>query len=184
MRMGRLIDDLLAFSRLGRNPIARSTIDMAALVRSVFDDLQAKENSREVELTIQALPPARADRAMIEQVWVNLLSNALKYSSTRPKTMIEIGGRNGGNAPVYFVKDNGVGFDMQYAHKLFGVFQRLHNSAKFEGSGVGLALVDRIVRRHGGCVWAEATEDSGATFYFSLPDLTEAPAQDRVARGP
>jgi light-regulated signal transduction histidine kinase (bacteriophytochrome) len=164
IRLGRLIDDQLAFARLGRRPIARNQIDMTALVRLVFDELHTREPDRLVQLTIGELPPARADRAMIEQVWVNLLSNALKYSSRQPWSVIEVGAE----ASVYFVKDNGVGFDMQHAGKLFGVFQRLH-SDDFEGTGVGLAVVDRIVRRHGGRVWARSAVDAGATFYFSLP---------------
>ncbi|PJZ69725.1 hypothetical protein CH373_11230 [Leptospira perolatii] len=176
-KMSRLIDDILTFSRLGRNPISKSDIDMSAIVRNVFDELHGQQGGREIELRMEPLPLAKADRAMIQQVWTNLLSNALKYSSMKPKTIIEVGSRIGDDEPIYYVKDNGVGFDMKYADKLFGVFQRLHGSERFEGTGVGLALVDTIVRRHGGKVWADAKVDDGATFYFSLPaheDISDA----------
>jgi light-regulated signal transduction histidine kinase (bacteriophytochrome) len=122
-----------------------------------------------VEWDLKPLPATRADRALMHQVWVNLLDNALKFTRPREASVIEVGCRSAGDEDVYYVKDNGVGFDAQYAHKLFGVFQRLHRYEEFEGTGVGLALVQRIVQRHGGRVWAEGQVDGGATFYFSLP---------------
>ncbi len=167
-RMGQLIDDLLAFSRLARAPIAVSDVPMDDLVRSVWAEVAA-ESDRNVEFRVQPLPPARADRAMVRQVWLNLLSNALKFTRPRPVAVIEVGGRVEGEEAVYYVRDNGVGFDMRYADKLFGVFQRLHRADEFEGTGVGLAIVQRVVRRHGGRVWAEGKVDGGATFYFTLP---------------
>lgn len=168
-QMGRLIDDLLAFSRLARASMAVSEVDMDALVRNVWAEVVAAEPGRTVDLRVQSLPPARADRAMVRQVWANLLSNALKFTRPRPVAVIEVGGRVEGDEAVYYVRDNGVGFDMRYADKLFGVFQRLHRVDEFEGTGVGLAIVRRVVHRHGGRVWAEGQVDGGATFYFTLP---------------
>ena len=170
-RMGRLIDDLLAFSRLGRQQIAPVPIDMHALAQAVFDELAAHEPERTLRLDLHPLPAARGTQAMIRQVWVNLLSNAIKFTKEREAGEIEIGARNGGDGErPYFVKDNGAGFDMRYAGKLFGVFQRLHNQQEFSGTGVGLALVQRIVQRHGGRAWAEAELENGATFYFTIPN--------------
>jgi signal transduction histidine kinase len=180
-RMGQLIDDLLAFSRLGTREVARSSFDMTALVRAALEDVQAQNRGREVQLSLRDLPPAYADRAMVGQVWANLLSNAFKFTSRRAVAHIEIGARTDGPTPVYFMHDDGIGFDMQYADKLFGVFQRLHSGDEFEGTGVGLALVKRIVERHGGRVWAEAAVDHGATFYFTLPP-TSAEEQPNGAR--
>lgn len=167
--MGRLIDDLLAFSRLGRKPIERSQIDMKELVRDVFAQLSSADPAVARRLNLRPLHVAHGDPAMVRQVFVNLLSNAAKYSRARNPALIEVGGysRNGEN--VYFVKDNGVGFDMNYANKLFGVFQRLHSAEEFEGTGVGLAIVQRIIHQHGGRVWAEGKLNEGATFYFTLP---------------
>jgi len=170
VRMGRLIDDLLAFSRLGRQPIQREPVDMEALARTVFAELIEREPERTVRLTLDPLEPARGDPAMIRQVWTNLLSNAIKYTGTRPVAEIRIGSRLVDGEVTYFVQDNGVGFAMQQAKKLFGVFQRLHTSAEFEGTGVGLALVQRILSRHGGRIWFDAQVDAGATFYFTLPN--------------
>jgi light-regulated signal transduction histidine kinase (bacteriophytochrome) len=168
-RMGQLIDDLLAFSRLGRQAMRKTTTDMTALARQVFDDLRREEPEREVDLRLAILPPAEADPALLRQVWANLLSNALKFTRGRGPAEIEVSGLVQGDEVAYYVKDNGVGFDMQYAGKLFGVFQRLHGQDEFEGTGVGLALVQRIIHRHGGRVWAEAQVDEGATFHFALP---------------
>jgi light-regulated signal transduction histidine kinase (bacteriophytochrome) len=165
-RMGRLIDDLLAFSRLGRREPAKQTLDMRSLAREVADEL-GKGSVARVELA--ELPPAQADVSLIRQVWANLIGNALKYSSKREAPRVEIGGREDGAENVYWVRDNGVGFDMRYAAKLFGVFQRLHRADEFEGTGVGLAIVQRVVSRHGGRVWAESTPGEGACFHFSLP---------------
>jgi signal transduction histidine kinase len=170
-RMGQLIDDLLAFARLGRTPVRRARTDMAALVRAVFAELVVDEAARErIELRVGDLPLASADPALMRQVWTNLLTNAIKYTARRERAVVEVtGGREDGRV-VYRVRDNGVGFDMQHAGQLFGVFQRLHAEREFEGTGVGLALVKRIATRHGGDVWAEGRVDEGATFGFWLPD--------------
>jgi signal transduction histidine kinase len=166
--MGQLIDDLLTFSRLGRMELRKQPVATADLVRQVLADLQAEQSGRQVEITLGDLPPCRAEPSLLRQVFVNLLHNALKYSRNREVARIEVGCRECDGEQVYFVKDNGVGFDMQYAQKLFGVFQRLHRAEEYEGTGVGLAIVQRIVDRHGGRVWAEAALDQGATFYFTL----------------
>lgn len=172
-RMGRLIDDLLAFSRLGRQQIERVPIDMGALAKEVFDELLAMDRTRKVTLTLHELPAVRGSAPMIRQVWVNLIGNAIKFTNGREFGEVEIGTQAGdGGAVVFFVKDNGAGFDMQYAGKLFGVFQRLHSQQEFPGTGVGLALVQRIVQRHGGRIWAEAELDKGAAFFFTIPNPT------------
>jgi len=169
-RMGQLIDDLLAFSRLGRKEIASARVDMTELARLVADELRRGEGDRNgLELRIDSLVPAHGDRALLRQVLGNLLQNALKFTRGRPDTRIEVGSRPDGKETVYFVKDNGAGFDARYVDKLFGVFQRLHSAEEFDGTGVGLAIVKRIVQRHGGRVWAEGKLNEGATFYFSLP---------------
>jgi PAS domain S-box-containing protein len=168
-QMGHLIDDLLAFSRLSRQPVNKQAIDTAALVRQALDSLSSEQAGRQVDLSIGDLPPCQGDPALLQQVWINLLSNALKFTRQREMARIEIGCQtNADGEPVYFVKDNGTGFDMQYAGKLFGVFQRLHRAEEYEGTGVGLAIVQRIVHRHGGRVWAEAEPGQGATFYFTI----------------
>jgi signal transduction histidine kinase len=168
-QMGRLVDDLLIFSRLSRQPLKRETIDTAELVRQVVEDLRAEMDGRQVALRIGGMPASHGDAALLKQVWANLLSNALKYTSKRSAATIEVDSLNAPDGePIYFVRDNGVGFDMQYAHKLFGVFQRLHRAEEYSGTGVGLAIVQRIVQRHGGRVWAEARPDEGATFFFTL----------------
>ena len=169
-QMARLIDDLLAFSRLGRQTLEPQEIDMHGLARVVFDELAALEPGRELRLALAPLPPVRGSEAMLRQVWVNLLSNALKFTSGCAVAQIEIGTRDDADGGVvYFVKDNGAGFDMRYADKLFGVFQRLHTQEEFTGTGVGLALVQRIVARHGGRIWAEAEVGRGAAFFFTIP---------------
>ena len=168
-QMGQLIDGLLAFSRLGRQPLDKQPIDTAGLVRQVLDSLSSEQAGRQVEISLDELPVCQGDPTLLRQVWVNLLSNALKFTRGREVARIEIGSMAGQDGePVYFVKDNGVGFDMQYADKLFGVFQRLHRAEEYEGTGVGLAIVQRIVHRHGGRVWAESEPGAGATFYFAL----------------
>ena len=167
-RMGELIDDLLAFSRLGRGSMNRRTVDIDQLVRDALDELSPQHEGRPVEFAIGNLPCCHGDPALLKQAWVNLLSNAIKYSRGRTPAVIEIGCRREQDEDVYFVRDNGAGFDMAYAGKLFGVFQRLHRADQFEGSGVGLAIVQRIVQRHGGRVWADAEEDRGAAFHFTL----------------
>jgi len=167
-KMGKLIDDILAFSRAGRSEIERSSIDMKQLVAAVWQELD--KSGRNVQLDIHDLPSASGDPVMIRQVIYNLLANAVKFTQRREQASIEIGGHVDGNETVYFVKDNGAGFDMQYADKLFGVFQRLHGADEFEGTGIGLAIVKRIINKHGGRVWAEGREGWGATLYFALPE--------------
>jgi len=167
-RMGDLIDDLLSFSRLSRQPLTREAIDSVALVRSVADELSAEQPARTVELVIGELPVARGDFGLIRQVWMNLLANAYKYTGRSAHPRIEVGATTRNNEVVFHVRDNGTGFDMRYVGKLFGVFQRLHRVDEFPGTGVGLAIVQRIVHRHGGRVWAEGEVDRGATFFFTL----------------
>jgi two-component system sensor kinase len=167
--MGHLIDDLLAFSRLGRKEIKTSEIDMGILVEEVFEQIQVGETDRTARLNIDSLPPSKGDRSLIREVYVNLLTNAIKFAKSGETPVIEISGTVNGDENFYSVKDNGVGFDMKYADKLFQVFQRLHSAEEYEGTGIGLALIQRIIHRHGGRVWAEGKVDEGATFYFSLP---------------
>ncbi|MEO8157467.1 MAG: PAS domain-containing protein [Betaproteobacteria bacterium] len=172
-RMGILIDDLLAFSRLGRQPLSREWMDMKLLATSALAEVQAAGFGGNARAVIHDLPRAHADPVLLKQVWINLLSNAVKYSSTKSEPHIEVGfiaPKNADDQATYFVKDNGVGFDMRYYDRLFGVFQRLHRVDEFSGTGVGLAIVHRLIARHGGRVWAEAELDQGATFYFTLPE--------------
>jgi signal transduction histidine kinase len=165
-QMGQLIDDLLTFSRLSRQPLKRQSVNPADLARQALQELRSEQDGRRVRVSIGDLPPCQADPALLKQVFVNFLSNALKFTRRREDAQIEVGSLNSSGEPVYYVQDNGVGFDMKYADKLFGVFQRLHRAEDYEGTGVGLAIVQRIVHRHGGRVWAEA--DKGATFYFTV----------------
>ena len=169
-QMSELINNLLAFSRLGRQALSRQTIDLDRLCREVFQELEAERDGRRVELRLQPLRPADGDPALLRVVFVNLLSNALKYTRPREVAVIEVGMAEDkeGSAPVFFVRDNGVGFDMHDADKLFGVFQRLHHAHEFEGTGVGLATVRRIIDRHGGRIWVNAIPNVGATFFFTL----------------
>ncbi len=167
-KMGRLIDDLLAFVQLTRQPLRRSAVDMRSLVRTCLDELSEERQSRAVEVTVAELPDAQADAALVKRVWLNLISNALKYTRKRPDASVRIGSRPEAAEVAYYVSDNGVGFDMEYVDKLFGVFQRLHRSEDYEGTGVGLAIVAHIVQRHGGRVWTHAEPGRGATFYFTL----------------
>jgi PAS domain S-box-containing protein len=167
-RMGRLIDDILKFSRTSRLEMTFTEIDMEKLAHEVVEELQPADGKLQVE--IEPIPPATVDRAMMRQVFVNLLSNAIKFSSSRESARIKVGGSIEGDEAVYFVRDNGAGFDMQYADKLFGVFQRLHAMNEFEGTGIGLAIVKRIITRHGGRVWAEGKVNEGATIYFVVPN--------------
>jgi len=169
-RMGQLIDDLLAFSRLGRQPLARQTVDSATLVREVIDEVRGDSRA---SIEVGELQSTPGDRALLKQVWVNLISNALKYSSKAAAPRVEIGSQVEGEETVYCVRDNGAGFDMRYAAKLFGVFQRLHSNDEFPGTGVGLAIVQRVVARHGGRVWAEGKPGAGASFFFSLPQAAQ-----------
>ena len=167
--MGQLIDDLLAFSRLGKKELVRTYVDMQLLATSVVNELLQSELEKDYKITIGLLPAAEAEQGMIKQTLINLVSNAIKYSSKKANPEIEIGAVDEEVRTIYYVKDNGVGFDMKYVGKLFGVFQRLHSQEEFEGTGVGLALVKRIIDKHKGEVWAEGQENIGATFYFSLP---------------
>jgi len=167
-RMGALIDALLGLARLGRQEVNKREVDTARLVRETLAELGSPWPDRRVEVRIGELPVCAGDPALLKQVWVNLLSNALKYTRKRERAEIEIGCVAGAGTATFFVRDNGTGFDPRYAEKLFGVFQRLHRVEDYEGTGVGLAIVQRIVTRHGGRVWAEAAVDCGATFYFTL----------------
>lgn len=169
VRMGRLIDDLLAFSRLNRREMSSYRIDMQTLAASVFDELTAGEDRKRIEFRLMEIPSAVGDAGMMRQVWVNLFENAIKFTSRQKRAVIEVGGARDGDENIYFVRDNGMGFEMEYVDKLFGVFQRLHSDGEFEGTGVGLAIVQRVVHRHGGHVWAEGEVDKGATFHFALP---------------
>ena len=165
-RMGELIDDLLTFSRIARSPVARQPVDLTAIARAAADEAMAAAG-RPIELAIEPLPPPWGEPALLKQVYVNLLSNAVKFTARTERPRITIGATANGET-IYFVRDNGAGFDERYVDKLFGVFQRLHSAREFEGTGVGLALVERIVSRHGGRVWAEGKVNEGATFYFTL----------------
>jgi light-regulated signal transduction histidine kinase (bacteriophytochrome) len=167
-RMGTLIDDLLTFSRLSRLPLHKQTVDTAKLVRDSLDELDSERQGRKIDMCISELPRCHGDPALLKQVWMNLLSNALKYTRKRATAVVEAGCHSDNGEDIYFVRDNGTGFDMQYVDKLFGVFQRLHRADEFEGTGVGLAIVQRVVHRHGGRIWVEAAVDRGATFYFTL----------------
>ncbi len=169
VRLGALIDDLLAFSRLARQPIEKEPIDMVALVRDVLAEETGRTGSFSATIEVAALPPAHGDRALLRHVWFNLISNALKFSSRRERPQITIGGEVAGGYATYRIRDNGIGFDMHYAGKLFGVFARLHREDEFPGTGVGLAIVRRIVERHGGSVLAYGAPDAGATFTITLP---------------
>jgi light-regulated signal transduction histidine kinase (bacteriophytochrome) len=171
-RMGALIDDLLAFARLNRQEMSKRPIDTGKLVRSTLDELGFPWPNRSVEVRVGDLPTSSGDPVLLKQVWMNLLSNALKYTGKREKAALEIGCVKTNGADTFFVRDNGTGFDMRYANKLFGVFQRLHRVEDYEGTGVGLAIVQRIIHRHGGRVWADAAVDHGATFYFTLEKET------------
>jgi light-regulated signal transduction histidine kinase (bacteriophytochrome) len=169
-RMGTLIDDLLAFSRLGRKAVMRSDVDMRELAHATFERLMhGDETRRRIDLRLGSMPRAYCDASLFEQVWGNLISNAIKFSSKKESPVIEIGGISEQTEHVYFVRDNGAGFEAAYRERLFGVFQRLHHDHEFPGTGVGLALVHRIVTRHGGRVWADGEQGRGATFYFTVP---------------
>jgi len=181
-RMGQLIDDLLQFSRVGRTEMRNSPVDMTILAQSVLGELLASCKERKFETAMGPLPRTRGDANLLRQVLINLIGNAVKYTRPRDVARIEIGSGVGASGAFYFIRDNGVGFNMDHASKLFGVFRRLHSNEEFEGTGVGLALVQRIIERHGGRVWAEATLDEGATFFFTLPQAEE-PRELRGDRG-
>ena len=172
--MSQLISDILDFSRMSRREIAAETVDMTELAREVYEEVRgAAPAERNIVLHMASLPPASGDRAMLRQVWVNLISNAVKFTSPQPEALVEVGSSAAGGESTYWVKDNGVGFDMRYSDKLFGVFQRLHAADEFEGTGIGLAIVKRVVTRHGGRVWAESELGKGTTLYFTLPATKE-----------
>ena len=168
-KMSVLIDDLLSFSKVLKSSIAISEINMGMLVKEVWPEIQAANTERELELKITDMLPGRGDPTLLRQVLVNLISNAVKFTKTRKPGIIEVGCYSKNGNVVYCIKDNGVGFDMAYYDKLFGVFQRLHSYEEYEGTGLGLAIVHRIIVRHGGRIWAEGQVDKGATFYFTLP---------------
>jgi signal transduction histidine kinase len=166
---GRLVDDLLIFCKYTRQPVERQPVNVSVIVRQVLEDMSEEREGRDVEIRMGALPDCIGDPSLLRQVWFNLLSNAHKFTRKREHAIIEIGCQEQPTELVYFVQDNGAGFDMQHAAHLFGVFKRLHHQEEFDGTGVGLSLTDRIIRRHGGRIWAEAAVDKGATFYFTLP---------------
>jgi light-regulated signal transduction histidine kinase (bacteriophytochrome) len=183
-RMGVLIDDLLAFSRMSRTDMHRTSVDLNALVHDTIAEASREADHREIEWVVAPLPAVQADRAMLRLAVLNLLANAVKYTRQQPHARVEIG--NGGSQDGFvelFVRDNGVGFDMQYADKLFGVFQRLHRADEFEGTGIGLATVRRVVHRHGGRAWADATPNAGATFFVTLPLDNQQPSTTEGASG-
>ncbi|HQJ20602.1 MAG TPA: ATP-binding protein [Bacteroidales bacterium] len=169
IRMGTLIDDLLAFSRVGRTELLNTKVDMTYLAKTAFNELTTPEERERIDFSISDLHFVYGDVPALKQVWTNLISNAIKYSSKRERAVINVGSVQNDKENIYFINDNGAGFDMKYAGKLFGMFQRLHNQKDFEGNGVGLAIVKRIISRHNGRVWAESEVNKGATFYFSIP---------------
>ena len=168
-KMGQLISDILAFSRAGRQEMSVAEVDMESLAGAALDGLQQATAGRNLTVDIKRLPPACGDLSMLQQVWINLLGNAIKFTRPKAAARIEVGGTAEGSELVYYVKDNGAGFNMQYVDKLFGAFQRLHRADEFEGTGIGLAIVKRIIAKHGGRVWAEGKVGEGATVYFALP---------------
>jgi light-regulated signal transduction histidine kinase (bacteriophytochrome) len=170
--MSALIDDLLAFSRLIRTQLKRQKVNTRKLVEKVIEELTRDQHGRKIDMNTGDIPPCYGDATLLKQVWINLLSNALKYTRRRERAVIEIGSTSHNEEDVYFVRDNGTGFDMRHANHVFGVFQRLHHAEEYEGTGVGLAIVERIVHRHGGRVWANATEGEGATFHFTVGRAT------------
>ncbi len=172
-RMHSLIDDLLGLARLGRMQIRKSVVNLTIMSRQVFEQLRAEAPKRNLQLILGDLPPAWGDQSLLYQVMQNLLGNAVKFTSSRETAVIEVGGRTEGEENVYYVKDNGAGFDERYGSNLFRPFQRLHICAEFEGTGIGLTIVQRIILRHGGRVWSKGKIDQGATFYFTLPKNEE-----------
>ena len=168
-RMARLIEDLLAFARFTRHPLNRQLVDMASLTRAALNQFRAEMSTRAVEVRIAELPPCLGDASLLTQVLLNLLSNAFKFTRDRKPAVIEIGTLPGPDGTCYYVRDNGAGFSMEHAHRLFGVFQRLHHAGEFEGTGIGLSIVQRILSRHGGRIWTEAEVGRGATFFFTMP---------------
>lgn len=172
-KMGTLIDDLLQYSRTGRRELKRSEVDMNMLVREVIDEFKTDSENRKINWNIHKLPTVYADNTLFRQIWANLLGNAVKYTRKKEVAKIVVGCKEDINEHIFSVSDNGAGFDMKYVHKLFGVFQRLHPETEFEGTGIGLANVQRIVNKHQGRVWAEAEQEKGAIFYFTIPKFKE-----------
>jgi light-regulated signal transduction histidine kinase (bacteriophytochrome) len=168
-RMGTLIDDLLAFARVGRAEIQKTMVSLDQVVKEALGEVRQETDGRNIAWKMSALPNVRGDRSLLRLAFVNLITNAIKFTRTRAQAEIEIGADAKQAEIVVFIRDNGVGFDMKYVNKLFGVFQRLHRTEEFEGTGIGLATVQRIIHRHGGSVWAEGVLDRGATFYLALP---------------
>jgi light-regulated signal transduction histidine kinase (bacteriophytochrome) len=169
--MERLITDLLRLSQLNRQSLHRVPVQFGEMIQRIIDGMAAERAGRDIEFVVADFPTWQVDQGLMQQVFVNLISNAVKFTRERAKARIEIGCRMDGTTLVCFVKDNGVGFNMKYMNKLFGVFQRLHSPEQFEGTGVGLSIVRRIVERHGGKTWVDGEQDHGATFYFSVPSL-------------
>jgi light-regulated signal transduction histidine kinase (bacteriophytochrome) len=170
LKMGHLIDDLLAFSRIRRQDIKKTNITMTEMANEVIQELFVQGKNLHTKWVVHKMPDMKGDINAMRQVWINLVSNAFKYSANKEEPFIEIGAATRESQTVFFVKDNGVGFSEKYKDKLFKVFQRLHSADEFEGTGVGLAIVEKIISKHGGKVWAEAEENKGACFYFSLPE--------------
>jgi signal transduction histidine kinase len=181
-KMGTLIDDLLAFSRLSRQALTKQPINPGGLVRQTLEELRGDQDGRSLDIVIEEMPQFHGDPALFKQVYVNLLANALKFTRKRDPGRIAIGCQNLDGEDVYFVKDNGVGFDMRYANKLFGVFQRLHDAKEYEGTGVGLAIVQRVITRHGGRLWADAEIEKGASFYFTIGDAQQVEQDDTTGQ--
>ncbi|HOI70815.1 MAG TPA: ATP-binding protein [Methanobacterium sp.] len=168
-KMSQLIDDILHLSRAGRQDMMLTKIDLESLIQNAFNELKQSNKDRNIQLEIEPLPPVYGDRALLQQVISNLIANSFKFTGPRETALIEVGFQVGKKEYIFHIKDNGVGFNMKYSDKLFGLFQRLHGQDEFDGTGVGLSIVQRIIRRHGGDIWAEGKVDEGATFYFSLP---------------
>ena len=181
--MSRLVNDLLNLAHVGRQELKREPTSLNALIEEVIADLRRETDGRDIEWRIAQLPAIEGDPGLLKQVFANLLSNSVKYSRPRQRAIIEIGVRKMNEETVLYVRDNGVGFNMKYADKLFGVFQRLHRAEEFEGTGVGLAIVERVVRRHGGHIWAESELDKGATFYFTLNGLDKPKSTPQLRSG-
>ena len=172
-KMGTLIDDLLGFSRIGRQDLQQSDIDMQSMAASVYDELVPDAEKHAIDFRLNPIPPTSGDPSLIRQVWINIIGNAIKYTSKKQNRRIEVSATDEDNFTMYMVSDNGAGFNMEHKAKLFGVFQRLHSPKEFEGTGVGLATVNRIIQRHKGKIWAEGKSGEGATFYFTLPAKKE-----------
>ena len=181
--MSRLVEDLLGLSRLGRQGLQLRTVTLRELVEEARAEVLSEAEGRVIDWQIGALPEVQADVGLFRQVWINLFSNAIKFTRNQPRPVIQVGSRKENGEAILFVRDNGAGFDPRYADKLFGVFQRLHRQDEFEGTGVGLATVQRIVHKHGGRVWAESQPGQGATFYFSVPARASVPRQPKAEMG-